>query len=102
MFLEPFGSAELLIEVGQDFWNIELERPGIAPDKAANVDGRGKNFVISVLERFEMVRPDFGLVRHFSNSALRALARVAQSFANHSHENAAIVRKTSPPDNEQN
>jgi len=77
---EIFRAAQFRVQHGDQRGGIQLERTGVIPHRAADVNRRGKHVEISLFERADVVGADFGHVRDLFDREFFGLARGAELF----------------------
>lgn len=80
-----FSAPEFRLQLRDDLGHIQLQQTGIRPDKSFDVHRRGEHVEITLLQRPNMVRPDFGDVRHLMHRETLGLPAGAKLFGNRWH-----------------
>ena len=80
-----FGLPQFLVQRGHELGDIQLQQRAISADEPADVNRRGKNVEIPLLQRADVVRPDFCDFGHLINREAFCLARQMELFRNRGH-----------------
>ena len=67
--------GQLLVELGQDGGRVQFQRHGVSAHKSPDINRRGKNIIIPLVNGADMVAADFGHVRDLRDREPLGFAR---------------------------
>ena len=88
--------GQFLVELGQNDGRVQFQGHGVGAHESPDINRRGKNIIIALVNGADMVAADFGHVRDLCDREPLGLARRLQLFANRCHigELIAVLRRT--------